>query len=250
MHIRSFTLATLLVTVSSLSPLYGGVISSANISGNCNTSQTNSGAFTASACASCTAPSSAAAASTSFTIGSASLASLSFSDSAAPFNVSTSTASFDFMLVILGNSGTGFLSLDYLNNVSGSNDPQASANASINVMLNGATLDSGRLCGNTPGMGGFFSCSFPDPIGFGFTSGTPFELAVSVTGVAGGGLGGSNISGTGSFSYAILPSSTGLPDPNSTLNLVTPEPGTCGLFLGAARCFFALRRRELESYGQ
>jgi hypothetical protein len=142
------------------------------------------------------------------------------------------------MLVILGNSGTGFLALDYLNSVSGFNDPQASANASINATLNGATLDSGRLCGNAPAMGGPFSCSSPVPIGFGFTYGTPFELAVSVTGVAGGGLGGSNISGTGSFAYAILPTSTGLPDPNSTLNLVVPEPGAGGLFVGAALLFF------------
>jgi hypothetical protein len=232
MQIRSFILLALFVTVSSL---YGDVISSASISGgSCTPSQTVSGVFSASASVSCTGPSSAASASTSFNIGSPSLASLSFSDSAAPFNVSTSTASFDFTLVILGNSGTGFLALDYLNNVSGSNDPQASANASIDVMLNGVTLDSGRLCGNTPGMGGPFSCSFPDPIGFGFTYGTPFELAVSVTGVAGGGLGGSNISGTGSFSYAILPTSTGRPDPNSTLNLVVPEPGSGGFIFATA----------------
>jgi hypothetical protein len=144
--------------------------------------------------------------------------------------------------VILGNSGTGFLALDYLNSVSGFNDPQASANASINATLNGVTLDSGRLCGNAPAMGGPFSCSSPVPIGFSFTYGTPFELAVRVTGVAGGGLGGSEISGTGGFSYAILPTSTGRPDPNSTLNLVVPEPGTCGLFLGAVLLLFVGRR--------
>ncbi len=239
MQIRSFVVPALLLTVSSL---YGGVISSANISGICNTSQTTPGAFTASASVSCSGPSSAAGANTSFTIGSPSLASLSFSDSAAPSNVSTSTASFDFMLVILGNSGTGFLALDYLNSVSGFNDPQASANASINATLNGATLDSGRLCGNAPAIGGPFSCSSPVPIGFSFTYGTPFELVVSVTGVAGGGMGGSDISGTGSFAYAILPASTGLPDPNSTLNLVVPEPDSWGLFLGAALLLLVCRR--------
>jgi hypothetical protein len=148
------------------------------------------------------------------------------------------------MLVILGRTGTGFLALDYLSSIGGSNDPQASANASINATLNGATLDSGRLCGNMPAMGGPFSCSSPVPIGFGFTYGTPFDLAVSVTGVAGGGLGGAGISGTGSFSYSILPTSTGLPDPLSTLNLVVPEPGTAGLIF-AAGLLVAFGRRYL-----
>lgn len=134
--------------------------------------------------------------------------------------------------------------------MSGFNDPQASANASFEVKLNGATLDSGRLCGNTPGMGGPFSCSSPTPIGFGFTYGTPFDLAFSVTGVAGGGLGGSNISGTGSFSYAILPTSTGRPDPGSSLNLVVPKPGTAGLMLAVAMLSaygFGVRTRRVAS---
>ncbi|HEY6989073.1 MAG TPA: hypothetical protein VH369_11845 [Bryobacteraceae bacterium] len=232
MRTRSLLSAAFFLAASSL---YGGVISSANISGGaCSPSQTVADAFAATASVSCTGPASSAAADISFAIGSPSLANLSFSDSAAPFNVSTSTASFDYMLVILGQTGTGFLALDYLSDVSGFNDPQASANASFEVKLNGATLDSGRLCGNTPGMGGPFSCSFPMPIGFGFTYGTPFELAISVTGVAGGGLGGSNISGTGSFSYAILPTSTGQPDPGSTLNLVVPEPATGGLIFAIA----------------
>jgi hypothetical protein len=241
MRMRSFILSTLLLTVSSL---YGGVISSASVSGLCSASQSVPGAFTAAASVSCGAPASSAAATTTFTIGAPSLASLTFSDSAAPFNVSTSTASFDFMLVILGRTGTGFLALDYLSSIGGSNDPQASANASINATLNGATLDSGRLCGNMPAMGGPFSCSSPVPIGFGFTYGTPFDLAVSVTGVAGGGLGGAGISGTGSFSYSILPTSTGLPDPLSTLNLVVPEPGTAGLIF-AAGLLVAFGRRYL-----
>ena len=216
--------AACMVAVSTL-PAYGDVISSASITGgDCAPSQTVSGAFTATASVSCLSPSSSASAGLTFDVGSPSLSMLTFSDSAAPFNVATSSASFDFSLVVLGGSGTGFLALDYLNNVSGSNDPQASANAGLTVLLNGGTDFSGRVCGNMPGSGGPFSCSNPIPVGFNFTYGTPFQLVVTLTGVAGGGLGGSNISGNGTFSYTIL-SSTGQPNPNAALNVV-PEPGS------------------------
>ena len=230
----------LFIGVLNVSPLQATVISTATISGQqCEASQMNTGLSSAVANASCLA--SGASAGSSFDIGSPSLSNLAFSSNAQPFNVSTSTASFLNTFAVIGGSGTGFLALDFVSSISGVNDPQASANATLNVALNSAVLDNTRVCGNAPATGGPFNCSGTVPIGFAFSYDTPFTLNISLTGVAGGGMGGSNISGSGQFTYTILNAAGGPANPNGTLTLV-PEPSSALLLLPALLLFVTLAR--------
>jgi hypothetical protein len=219
---------TLLLSTFGVFELKATVISTATVSGLCDTSQTNTGTSNALASVSCL--SSSASANSSFDITSPSLSNLAFNSSAQPSNVSTSTASLSNSFIVTGGSGIGFLALDFSSTIGGSNDPQASANATLNVMLNGSLLDNTRVCGSTPAVGGPFNCSVTIPIGFAFSYDTPFSLDISLTGVAGGGLGGSNISGSGQFSYAIL--TDGQVNPNGKLTLV-PEPSFAPLLIPA-----------------
>ena len=162
-----YAFGVVLVGGLSVFPLRATVISTAVVSGRCDTSQMNSGLSNAVASASCLT--SSASADSSFDISSPSLSTLAFNSSAQPSNVSTGTASFVNALVVTGGSGAGFLALDFVSSINGANDPQASANATLNVSLNGAVLDSTRVCGNVPATGGPFNCSVTVPIGFAFS---------------------------------------------------------------------------------
>lgn len=241
--VMRFGLALLMGSLGVFS-LQASVVSTATVTGLCDVSQTNTGFSNASASVSCL--SSSASASSSFDISSPSLSNLAFNSSAQAFNVSTGTASFSNILAVTGGSGMGFLALDFTRSIGGFNDPQASANATLNVVLNGTTVTNGRVCGNTPATGGPFNCSGPVPVGFGFTYNTPFTLSVSLTGVAGGGLGGSNISGSGQFSYAILNEPSGQVNRNGVLTLV-PEPSYTMLLIPALLMCFTRAKRFLTN---
>jgi PEP-CTERM motif len=81
-----------------------------------------------------------------------------------------------------------------------------------------------RICGNIPATSTFVCTNPTDAIGVAFTYGTPFELSVALDAVAGGGLGGSNISGGGTLSYS-LPSQSDVlstvPEPTTTILMTT-----------------------------
>lgn len=216
------------------SPAYSsGLLSSATINpvGPCSASQTVTGTSSAflNLC------SSSASANTSFDISSPTLGTLAISDSVAPTIEATSTASFDFPLYVSGGSGLGFLALDFVSTTNGQNDAMASASAKIDAALNGSVYSSTIICANVPAVGGNFSCSGSQSIGFGFVYGVPFELSVSLTGRAGSGptplIIPTDISTSGDFSYGIYLSGTALvPNPNGKLNLV-PEPSSAALVI-------------------
>ena len=127
------------------------------------------------------------------------------------------------------------MSLSFLGAISGSNDPQASANATLVASLNGVQYNNTRVCGNAPAIGGPFSCpSIVVPIGFNFTFGVPFELSVALNAVAGGGLGGASISGGTNFGYSL---------PNGGTLSMVPEPSAVWLVPCASIALFFTRRR-------
>ena len=223
-------------------PLHADVIAYTRITGpTCTLSQTIADPTSASAGVACDHI--GVYADVTFNAALPSLANLSFSDNVPPPSVGNSRDSLDSMLVVTGGTGTGFLALDYLNSVNGFKDAQASASASYQAYLNGSPTFGGIACQGPIAVTGPFSCSNSIPIGFTFTYGTPFEFRFDLSAVAGGGLGGATISGTGSFAYTIL--TNGQPNPNGKLSAV-PEPSTfgiCALPLAIAlyRC---IRRRS------
>ncbi len=244
---KALLIPTLILAATIAAPhLSATLLSSASVTlgGACTGAQTVTGTSSASVTLPCGSGSASASANSSFDTAVPSLSTLAFSDSAGFGDVSTSTASFDYELVVLGGTGTGFLALDFDSSIGGNKDAQASASSSFVEMLNGINLNSGSLCAGPIATGGAFSCSSSTvPIGFGFTYGTPFELSFALTGIAGGGLGGASISGSGDFNYAILTTGSSLPNPGGTLNMV-PEPSSPALLLSAALMLLILSARK------
>lgn len=119
----------------------------------------------------------------------------------------------------------GFLTLNFVENgIGGGNDPQASANATVMASLNGVPYSDVRVCGNPPAQSGIVCTNPTVPIGVNFTFGVPFELSVALDAVAGGGLGGSNISGGATLDYS-------LPSESDVLVTTVPEPATAILMI-------------------
>jgi hypothetical protein len=217
------------------SPSYADLMSTASVNplNGCGSPVVVNGTSSASASA-CTPPQGGSAStSINFGITSSTISTWTFDDVAAPQTSSNSSSLFDEELVVTGGKGAGFLTLNFIENgIGGSNDPQASANATETASLNGVQYSDVRVCGNPPAMSGIVCMNPMVPIGVAFTYGVPFELSVALDAVAGGGLGGANISGGATLDYS-LPSST---DALSTV----PEPASA--FLMTAGVFALLIR--------
>jgi hypothetical protein len=206
-------------------PSYADLMSTASVNpfNGCGSPVVVNGTSSASASA-CT-PTLGGSASTSINFGitSSTIATWTFSDIAAPQITSSTTSLFDQEFVVTGGTGTGFLTLNFVENgISGTNDPQASANATETASLNGLQYSNVRVCGNPPAMSGVVCMNPTVPIGVDFTYGAPFELSVELAAVAGGGLGGSNISGGGTLDYSL---------PSDAVLTTVPEPATPILML-------------------
>jgi hypothetical protein len=224
------------------SALFADVLSTVTVNpyGPCGLPQTVTGTTSASTTV-CTYPEGGSAStSITFAITSSTLASWSFSDGAGASAVSNSSSLFDNKFVVTGGSGSGFLTLNFVESgVSGDNDPQASASFNVAASLNGVQYSNVRICGNLPATEGIVCNTPTDPIGITFTYGTPFELSVALNGVAGGGLAHfvpfTTIKGNGVLNYS-------LPSPTDVLAPV-PEPSAAVLIAaGLSVVFFRTRR--------
>ena len=218
---RFFAIAFL--SVAMVSPSYADLISTAtvNIFNPCGPSQEVNGTSSANATA-CIAPQGGSAStSINFGITPSTVATWAFNDGSGQASSALSTSLFNNEFVVTGGSGSGFLTLNFVeSDVMGNNDPQASANFEVVASLDGVQYSDVRICGSPPAASGF-SCANPtDAIGIAFTYGTPFELSVALDAAAGGL--GADISGGGALSYST-------PSPTDILSLVpgtTPEPPT------------------------
>ena len=226
-----FALFCSLFAALGTSSLYASLLSTAavNLGGLCTGSLTKTGTSSASATLPCSSGGVSASANASFNAAESPLSTLSFTESAPPQDSATSTGSFDYVLNLSGGTGTGFLVLDINYNISGSKDAQASGNSTFSETLNGGTLNTGTLCQGPIAVAGPFSCNSTMPIGFGFTYGVPFKLALAITGTAGGGLGGASINGMADLTWAAITTGSSLPNPNARLNIV-PEPSPTALY--------------------
>ena len=248
--VRLHRLSLFLVCLVALcaSRLDASLLSTATVTlgGPCSGTLTVTGTSTASASLPCTNNGGASAsANSSFAVSASPLSTFSFSESAATQDVATSTASFNYELVVTGGTGTGFLVLNLDYNISGNKDAQSSANSAFTETLNGSALNSGTLCLGPIAVAGPFSCNSTVPIGFGFTYGLPFELSLAVTGTAGGGLAAASIEGTTVLTWAAITTGGSLPNPNAGLSIV-PEPSPAALCsLSVAALCAILRRRRL-----
>lgn len=237
-------LAIAFLSVAMASPSYASLVSTASVNplSGCGSAVAVVGASSANASA-CTSPQGGSAStSINFGIASSTLATWSFDDVAGPSTDANSSSLFDDEFVVTGGTGAGFLTLNFAETgVGGGNDPQASASFNVLASLNGTQYSDVRICGNLPATSTFV-CSNPlDSIGVAFTYGTPFELSVALDAVAGGGLGGSDISGGGTLNYS-------LPSPSNVLTTVpTPEPAT--LILTMSGMFGLLIRKRADFKG-
>jgi hypothetical protein len=229
---RFFAVAFL--SLAMVSPSYASLISTAtvNIFNGCGSSSVVMGTSSASTTA-CTAPQGGSAStSINFGITSSTIANWTFNDVAGPSATAMTTSLFDNELVVTGGSGVGFLTLNFVETGAfGNNDPQASDSFNVLASLNGTQYSNVRICGNPPAMSGFMCPGSPDSIGVAFTYGTPFELSVALDAVAGGGLGGSDISGGGTLDYSLqsgVLSTVPVPEPVSAILMTT---GMLGLLL-------------------
>src|ERR1700751_4815729 len=199
-------LAFAFLSLAMASPSYADLMSTASVNplNGCGSPVVVNGTSSASASA-CTPPQGGSAStSINFGITSSTIATWTFSDVAGASTTSNSTSLFDDEFVVTGGTGTGFLTLNFVENgIGGGNDPQASANATEMASLNGVQYSNVRICGNPPAQSGIVCMNPIVPIGVGFTYGVPFELSVALDAVAGGGLGGSNISGGATLSYSL-----------------------------------------------
>lgn len=233
---RFFAIAFL--SLAMVSPSYADLMSTAtvNIFNGCGSSTEVMGTSSAMA----TACTSQASTSINFGIASSTLATWSFDDVAVPSTTALSTSLFDDEFVVTGGTGAGFLTLTFAESGAfGTNDPQASDSFNVLASLNGTQYSDVRICGNIPATSTFVCMNPTDAIGVAFTYGTPFELSVALDAVAGGGLGGSDISGGGTLSYS-------LPSGSDVLSLATvPEPATA--ILMTTGIFALLIRRDKGS---
>ena len=226
-------------------PLHASVFASASTTGPCSQSQSSTAPAFVAVAVSCFGFPPGASTSVNFNAALPSLATLDFLDMATPSGGSNSSSSLDYTFVITGGTGAGFLALDAITNLGGFKDTGVIDFASYEAVLNGSSIAAGG-CARPIDFFGVFGCSNTVPIGFGFTYNTPFEFRFDLSGVAGtGGLAGSYIQGTVTFSYAIL--SGGVPNPNGELSVI-PEPsalGICALALAVGIVgFFRTDRRS------
>lgn len=219
------------------SPSYADLMSTASVNPlTCGSPVVVSGTSSASASA-CTPPQGGSASTAiNFGIGATTISTWTFDDVAAPQTSSNSSSLFDEELVVAGGTGAGFLTLNFVENgVGGGNDPQASASFNVLASLNGTQYSNVRICGNPPAQSGIVCMNPIDPIGVAFTYGVPFELSVALDAVAGGGLGGANISGGGTLDYS-------LPSSSDVLSTV-PEPPTA-ILMTAGMLVLLVRMRD------
>lgn len=227
-----------------LSASYGDVFSTVTVNplGPCGPPQTVTGTTSASGTV-CTYPDGGSAStSIDFGITSSTLATWAFDDGAGASSTSTSTSQFDYKFVVTGGSGSGFLTLNFVESgVSGDNDPQASASFNVTSSLNGVQYSDVRICGNPPATEGITCANPTDAIGVAFTYGTPFVLSVALNAVAAGGLATlvrfTTIEGDGTLDYS-LPS-------QSDVITVVPEPAAAVLMIaGMSLLFIRVRNRQ------
>jgi hypothetical protein len=238
-------LAIASLSLAMVSPSYADLVSTAtvNIFNPCGSSTEVMGTSSASTTA-CTFPEGGrAATSINFGITSSTIATWTFNDGAGQASTALSTSLFDNEFVVTGGSGSGFLTLNFVESgVMGDNDPQASANFEVVASLNGVQYSDVRICGNPPAMEGIVCMNPTDAIGVAFTYGKPFELSVSLNAVAAGGLAHlvefTTLEGDGTLSYS-LPSQS---DVLSTVPATVPEPATA--ILMTTGTFLLLTRRQ------
>jgi hypothetical protein len=240
----TYLVISILLSIGFAGQLLADVVTSVSVTDNvANSFPSQTVAAPLAASASVSSRTNIASGSSSLNVTASSINNFSFSDAASPSVISQSATSFDNFFLVTGGNGSGYLALTYANSVSGFSDAQASANASLVVMQNGATLYNARVCMNMIGQVSSFSCNNQINVGFAITYGQPFELSAMLSAVAGGGLGGSNIGGTGAFSYALF-SSAGGPPALGTLTL-TPEPTSSMLLaLGGLLLMIAVLGRK------
>jgi hypothetical protein len=231
-------LAIAFLSLAMVSPSYADLMSTAtvNIFNGCGPSSEVMGTSSASTTACTASQGGSASTSINFGITPSTLATWTFDNVAAPETTAMTTSLFDNEFVVTGGSGAGFLTLTFAETGAfGHNDPQASDSFNVLASLNGTQYSDVRICGNLPATSTFV-CSNPlDSIGVAFTYGTPFELSVALDAVAGGGLGGSGISGGGTLSYS-------LPSQGDVLSTV-PEPATA-ILMTTGMFVLLIGRRE------
>lgn len=235
-------LAIAFFSLAMFSPSYADLLSTAAVDpfGPCGLPQMVSGTTIANASV-CTFPDGGTAStSINFGITSSTLATWVFFDGAGRHTTSNSSSLFDEKFVVTGGSGSGFLTLNFVeSNVSGDNDPQGSANFHVVASLNGVQYSDVRICGNPPAMEGIMCMNPVDPIGVTFTYGVPFELSVALDAVAGGGLANlvpfTTIMGDGALNYS-LPSET-------DVITVVPEPASA-ILMTAGMFVLLIRKRD------
>ncbi len=216
-------LAIAFLSLAMVSPSYADLVSTAtvNIFNGCGSSTEVMGTSSASTSACTASQGGSASTSINFGIMPSTLATWTFDNVAAPETTAMTTSLFDDEFVVTGGSGAGFLTLTFAESGAfGNNDPQASDSFNVLASLNGTQYSDVRICGNIPATSTFVCMNPTDAIGVAFTYGVPFELSVELDAVAGGGLGGSDISGGGTLDYS-------LPSESDVLSLATvPEPAT------------------------
>jgi hypothetical protein len=210
------------LSLAMVSPSYADLVSTAtvNVFNGCGSSSEVMGTSSASTSACTASLGGSASTSINFGIMPSTLATWTFDNVAAPGTTAMTTSLFDQEFVVTGGSGAGFLTLTFgESGAFGNNDPQASDSFNVLASLNGTQYSDVRICGNMPATSTFVCMNPTDSIGVAFTYGTPFELSVALDAVAGGGLGGSDISGGGTLSYS-------LPSQSVLSTVPTPEPAT------------------------
>ena len=220
---------------------YASLISTAtvNILNGCGASSAVMGTSSASTTACTASLGGSASTSINFGITASTIASWTFNDVAAPQTSALSTSLFDNEFVVTGGSGAGFLTLTFAESGAfGHNDPQASDSFNVLASLNGTQYSDVRICGNLPATSTFVCANPTDSIGVAFTYGTPFELSVELDAVAGGGLGGSGISGGGTLSYSL---------PSQSAVLSTPVPEPVSAIMTMTGMFAMLLRRRITT---
>jgi len=238
-------LAIAFLSLAMVSPSYADLMSTAavNIFGPCGLSQEVTGTARASATA-CTLPEGGSAStSINFGITSSEIATWAFDDGAGRSSNAKSTSLFDNEFVVTGGSGSGFLTLNFVeSDVMGNNDPQASANFEVVASLNGVQYSNVRICGNPPAVEGIVCMNPTDAIGVAFTYGTPFELSVALNAVAAGGLANlvpfTTLKGDGTLNYS-LPSQS---DVLTKVPATVPESATA-ILMTTGMFVLLIRRR-------
>jgi hypothetical protein len=232
------SLAIAFGSLAMASALYADLLSTVTVNpfGPCGLPQTVTGTNSASATVCAYPQGGSASTSINFGITSDTLAAWAFNDGAGRSSISNSSSLFDYKFVVTGGSGSGFLTLNFVESgVSGDNDPQGSASFNVAASLNGVQYSDMRICGNLPAMQGIVCMNPTDPIGVAFAYGTPFELSVALNAVAAGGLANlipfTSIKGEGMLSYSLPSQSdviTIVPEPSAALLLIA---GMFALFI-------------------